>query len=134
MTGAIDQHGRIQAIGGVNEKIEGFFDTGTALGTSGEGGVIIPASNAGDLMLRQDVVDACDAGRFHIWAVSTVQEALEIFTGVEPGVPGEDGQYSKESLLGQAQAKARQFWERSSTSPAAYARAQAHGEEAPPEA
>lgn len=134
MTGAIDQHGRIQAIGGVNEKIEGFFDTGVALGTSGEGGVIIPASNAGDLMLRQDVVDACDEGRFHVWAVSTVHEALEIFTGVEAGTADDDGKYPEESLLGKAQAKARLFWERSSTSPAAYAKAQARGEVEPPEA
>lgn len=128
MTGAIDQHGRIQAIGGVNEKIEGFFDTGVALGTSGEGGVIIPASNAGDLMLRPDVVAACAEGRFNIWPVSTVQEALEIFTGVEPGTPDDEGQYPKESLLGQAQCRAREFWERSSTSPAAYAKARARGE------
>ena len=137
MTGAIDQHGRIQAIGGVNEKIEGYYDTGIALGTSGEGGVIIPASNAGDLMLRPDVVAACEEGRFNIWAVSSVHEALEVFTGVEAGTLNEDGEYPEDSLLGKAQAKARSFWERSSTSPAAYA-AREKGEaveaEAPPEA
>ena len=133
MTGAIDQHGRIQAIGGVNEKIEGYFDTCMALGASGEGGVIIPASNAGDLMLRRDVVAACDEGRFHIWAVSSVHEALEVFTGVEAGTLGDDGKYPEESLLGQAQARAQLFWERSSTSPKAYA-ARAKGEETPPEA
>ena len=84
ITGAIDQHGRIQAIGGVNEKIEGFYDAAAALGMSGAGGVIIPEANAGDLMLRPDVVEACAEGRFHVWAVSTVQEALEVF-GVPAG-------------------------------------------------
>ncbi|QDV09859.1 Lon protease [Planctomycetes bacterium Poly30] len=125
MTGAIDQHGRIQAIGGVNEKIEGFFDTCEALGTSGHGGVIIPASNAGDLMLRHDVVEACAEGRFHVWAVKTVHEALEVFTGMEAGSPDEEGRYPEATLLGIAQSKARHFWERSLTSPTAYARAMA---------
>lgn len=123
ITGAIDQHGRIQAIGGVNEKIEGFHDAAVALGMSGAGGVIIPKANAGDLMLRPDVVEACAAGRFHVWAVSTVQEALEIFTGVPAGELGEDGVYPEGSLLGIAQARAREFWERSLTSPQAHARA-----------
>ncbi len=121
MTGAIDQHGRIQAIGGVNEKIEGFFDTGEALGTSGRGGVIIPASNAGDLMLRPDVVQACAENRFHIWAVSTVQEALEIFTGMPAGTLNPEGNYPPDTLLGLAQTKAHHFWERSLTSPKTYA-------------
>ncbi|MGK0482573.1 MAG: lon-related putative ATP-dependent protease [Planctomycetota bacterium] len=123
MTGAIDQHGRIQAIGGVNEKIEGFFDTGQALGTSGKGGVIIPSSNAGDLMLRHDVAQACAEGRFHIWAVQSVQEALEIFTGMEAGTPNEANQYPPKTLLGIAQSKAHHYWERSLTSPTAYAKA-----------
>ncbi|MEM1453385.1 MAG: AAA family ATPase [Planctomycetota bacterium] len=120
MTGAIDQHGRIQAIGGVNEKIEGFFDAASALGLSGEGGVIIPQSNAGDLMLRKDVVEACADGRFHVWAVATVHEALEIFTGVETGVLDEEGEYPEESLLGIARDRAFEFWQRTLTSPAAY--------------
>lgn len=123
MTGAIDQHGRIQAIGGVNEKIEGFFDAAAALGLSGEGGVIIPASNAGDLMLRQDVVDACREGRFHVWAVSTVHEALEVFTDMPAGTLGDDGEYPEGTLLGIAQSRAHHFWERSLTSPQAYAKA-----------
>ena len=120
-TGAIDQHGRIQAIGGVNEKIEGFYDAAVELGLSGEGGVIVPSSNAGDLMLRPDVVEACAAGRCHVWAVDTVQEALAVFTGCEVGVPDGDGRYPEDTLLGIAQARARHFWETSLTSPAAYA-------------
>ena len=123
MTGAIDQHGRIQAIGGVNEKIEGFFDAATALGMSNEGGVIIPRANAGDLMLRKDVVRACEEGRFAVWAVESVHEALEVFTGREAGEMNEAGEYPAESLLGIAQARARHYWERSLASPKAYARA-----------
>lgn len=123
MTGAIDQHGRIQAIGGVNEKIEGFHDAAMALGMSGRGGVIIPESNAGDLMLRQDVVEACREGRFNVWAVKTVHEALAIFTEHEVGELGADGRYPEGTLLGIAQRRAREYWERSLTSPAAYAKA-----------
>ncbi len=130
MTGAIDQHGRIQAIGGVNEKIEGFFDAAHALGTSGHGGVIIPRSNAADLMLREDVVTACREGRFHIWAVATVQEALEVFTGMPAGEADEAGRYPADSLLGLAQERAHHFWNRSLTSPAAYAQAMQRGQPA----
>ena len=135
MTGAIDQHGRIQAIGGVNEKIEGFYDAAQALGVSGQGGVIIPESNAGDLMLRDDVVEACKAGRFHIWSVKSVQEALEIFTGREAGTLDDEGNYPDDTLLGIAQNRAHHFWERSLTSPQAYAKARAGdaGSEAGPE-
>ncbi|MEO0660378.1 MAG: ATP-binding protein [Planctomycetota bacterium] len=128
ITGAIDQHGRIQAIGGVNEKIEGFYDAAVELGLSGEGGVIVPSSNAGDLMLRPDVVEACAEGRFHVWAVDTVQEALAVFTGCEVGVPDGDGRYPEGTLLGIAQERARHFWETSLTSPAAYARAREGGD------
>lgn len=123
ITGAIDQHGRIQAIGGVNEKIEGFYDAAMALGMSGEGGVIIPQSNAGDLMLRPDVVEACREGRFHVWSVKTVHEALEVFTGMPAGELDAEGNYPEGTLLGIAQRRAHEFWERSLTSPQAYARA-----------
>ena len=123
MTGAIDQHGRIQAIGGVNEKIEGFFDTCAAAGgpeVEGGQGVLIPASNAGDLMLRHDVVEACAEGRFHVWAVETVHEALEILTGVPAGELGEDGTYPEGTLLRMAVDEAAQYWEKTLQSPAAY--------------
>lgn len=78
MTGAIDQFGHIQAIGGVNEKIEGFFDTCNARGLTGAQGVIIPVSNVSELMLRDDVIAACDQGLFHIYAVEHVLDALAI--------------------------------------------------------
>ena len=91
MTGAIDQHGHIQAIGGVNEKIEGFYDSCKFFGLTGDQGVIIPRSNVGDLMLRKDVVDACERGDFHVHAVTRVHQALEILTGMPAGEFGEDG-------------------------------------------
>lgn len=131
MTGAIDQLGHIQAIGGVNEKIEGFFDAAMALGMSGEGGIIIPHSNAGDLMLRKDVVDACERGEFRVWAVRTVHEALEVFTGHVAGELDDEGRYPDDTLLGIAQKRARHFWERSLTSPmarSAQAKAEANAE------
>jgi len=110
ITGAIDQVGHVEAIGGVNEKIEGFFDTCRDLGLSGTQGVVIPRSNAGDLMLRHDVVTACGAGQFHVYAVDTVQEALEVLTGMPAGQRGEDGQYPAGTLLALAVDKARDYW------------------------
>ncbi|MHC4340131.1 MAG: Lon protease family protein [Planctomycetota bacterium] len=117
ITGAIDQVGHIQAIGGVNEKIEGFFDTCQDVGLSGDQGVIIPKANSGDLMLRLDVVEACRAGDFQIYAVDKVEEALEVLTGRPAGERDEEGEYPEESLLGRAVEKAREFWLRSVQSP-----------------
>jgi len=83
VTGSMDQHGTSQAIGGVNEKIEGFFDICNALGLTGEQGVIIPASNQAHLMLRQDVVDAVTNGRFHVYTMETVDDAIELLFAAE---------------------------------------------------
>jgi len=91
VTGSVDQHGRMQAIGGVNEKIEGFFDICHARGLTGEQGVLIPQSNVKHLMLRADVVEACAAGRFHVWPVGGVDEAIELLTATPAGVPDERG-------------------------------------------
>ncbi len=113
MTGSIDQHGHLQAIGGVNEKVDGYFDACRGLGLSGEQGVIIPASNAGDLMLRQDVVDACGDGRFHIYAVKTISEALEVLTGKPVGDPLSAGDYATGSLFDLAQVQAYDFFKKS---------------------
>jgi lon-related putative ATP-dependent protease len=82
MTGSINQHGEVQAIGGVNEKIEGFFDICVACGLTGSQGVIIPTANSQHLMLREDVLEAVEAGRFRVYAVSTVDQALELLTGL----------------------------------------------------
>ncbi len=123
MTGAIDQHGHIQAIGGVNEKIEGFFDACNAMGLSDEQGILIPCSNVGDLMLRPDVLEACAQGHFHIHAVKNVNEALEVLTGREVGQAGSDGKYPKDSLLGLAQSKATDFWHKTMNRPSRKAKA-----------
>lgn len=93
VTGSVNQHGQVQAIGGVNEKIEGFFDICAARGLTGDQGVLIPASNVQNLMLRQDVRGAVAAGKFNIYAVSHVDEGIEILTGIPAGERAEDGAY-----------------------------------------
>ncbi|MBI5751728.1 MAG: AAA family ATPase [Hydrogenophilales bacterium] len=98
ITGSVDQFGRMQAIGGVNEKIEGFFDICQARGLNGEQGVLIPRDNRKHLMLRADVVAACAEGKFHIWAVSDVDEAIELLTGLPAGEPDEEGAVPEGSM------------------------------------
>ncbi|MBL6750253.1 MAG: AAA family ATPase [Nevskia sp.] len=98
ITGSINQHGAIQAIGGVNEKIEGFFDICRARGLSGTQGVIIPASNVMHLMLRRDVLEAVREGRFHVYAVSQIDEALQILSGVPAGAADGQGGYPQGSV------------------------------------
>ncbi len=93
VTGSIDQLGRIQAIGGVNEKIEGFFDACRITGFTGRQGVIIPASNVKHLMLRRDVVAAAAEERFRIFPIETVDQGLALLTSLEAGEPGEDENY-----------------------------------------
>jgi predicted ATP-dependent protease len=110
MTGAIDQHGHIQPIGAASEKIEGFYDACRDAGFTGDQGVIIPAANQRDLVLREDVAAACDAGSFNVWAVETIQEALEIFTDCEAGEPDGHGHYPEGSLLALATKRAGDFW------------------------
>lgn len=110
MTGAIDQVGHIQPIGAVNEKIEGYFDTCSDVGLTGTQGVIIPLANAGDLMLREDVVEACREDRFRVFAVDRVHEALTLFAGMPAGCRGPDGCYEPETLLALACEKAREYW------------------------
>lgn len=85
VTGSVNQKGEIQAVGGINEKIEGFFDVCRLTGLSGEQGVLIPASNLKNLMLKEDVTEAVRAGKFHLWAVKTIEEGIEILTGVKAG-------------------------------------------------
>ncbi len=98
VTGSVNQLGQIQAIGGVNEKIEGFFDICQARGLTGAQGVLIPAANVRHLMLRQDVVEAVAAGQFHVYAVTTVDEGIEILTGVPAGEPQPDGAFPEGSI------------------------------------
>ncbi len=119
MTGAIDQLGHIQAVGGVNEKIEGFFDACKTMGLDGHQGVLIPRANAGDLMLREEVVQACGKGQFHVYAVSDVCEALEILTAMPAGDRDEDGNYPDGTLLNLAKCRAAEFWRKTLTQPTA---------------
>ena len=93
VTGSVNQRGEVQAIGGVNEKIEGFFDICAARGLSGTHGVLIPNANAQHLMLRADVVEACAAGRFAVYPVRTIDEGIQLLTGRAAGVRGSDGKY-----------------------------------------
>ncbi len=93
VTGSVDQLGRVQAIGGVNEKIEGFFDVCRVRGLTGEQGVLVPAANVKHLMLRADIVEAASKGEFHIYAVDTIDRGIEILTGVPAGESGKDGEY-----------------------------------------
>ncbi len=85
VTGSVNQNGQVQPIGGVNQKIEGFFDLCNVKGLSGNQGVLIPVQNVKNLMLRRDVVEAVTAGQFHIYAVSTIDEGIEILTGIPAG-------------------------------------------------
>jgi predicted ATP-dependent protease len=85
VTGSVNQKGEIQAVGGINEKIEGFFDVCRMVGLTGEQGVLIPASNQANLMLKEEVAAAVRDGKFHIWGVQTIEEGIEILTGVKAG-------------------------------------------------
>ena len=91
ITGSVDQYGRMQPIGGVNEKIEGFFDICAARGLNGEQGVLIPADNVKHLMLKRAVVEACRAGQFRIWPIADVDEAIELLSGLPVGHPDAQG-------------------------------------------
>ena len=105
VTGSINQKGEIQAIGGVNQKIEGFYSCCKHMGITQEQGVIIPQSNVKDLMLRHEVVEAVEKGDFHIWAVAHVDEGMRILTGKDPGDRQEDGKYPEGSINGAVDAK-----------------------------
>ncbi|MDH3283484.1 MAG: AAA family ATPase [Acidobacteriota bacterium] len=110
MTGAIDQLGHILPVGAVTEKAEGFFDICNDLGLTGSQGLIVPRANAEDMMLRQDVVDACGKGEFHVYAVDTIHEALELLTGRPAGEQGADGHYTADTVLGAAEVNAYKYW------------------------
>jgi|UniRef100_A0A7V6A6Q1 lon-related putative ATP-dependent protease len=98
ITGSVSQRGEAQPIGGVNWKIEGFYKVCKARGLDGTQGVIIPKSNVKDLMLKKEVVDAVKAGKFHVWAVGEVDEALELMTGLKAGKRLPDGTFEKDSV------------------------------------
>jgi predicted ATP-dependent protease len=98
ITGSVNQTGEIQPIGGVNQKIEGFFRVCQAKGLNGKQGVMIPRQNLKNLMVRQEVVDAVQGGKFHIYAVSTIDEGIQVLTGVEAGEKDESGAFPKGTI------------------------------------
>src|ERR1700686_4253033 len=99
VTGSINQQGDIQAIGGVNEKIEGFFDVCRIKGLTGTQGVMMPESNVEDLMLREDVLEAVTAGKFHVWPVCKVEQGIELLTGMAAGKKNGDGKFEPGTVL-----------------------------------
>lgn len=111
ITGSMNQLGEVQAIGGVNEKIEGFFKLCEIRGLTGEQGVIVPHDNIKHLMLHQNVIDAVKAGKFNIYAVKHVYEAMHLLTGIEPGVVNEKGEFPEETLNLKAQVALKTLFE-----------------------
>jgi lon-related putative ATP-dependent protease len=111
VTGSVNQWGEVQAIGGVNEKIEGFFEVCKIHGLTREQGVIIPESNVRHLMLKEQVVETVSKGGFHIWAVSTIDEGIEILTGVSAGTMQPDGSYPEGTVNHLVQQRLRQMAE-----------------------
>jgi len=109
VTGSVNQKGEIQPIGGVNEKIEGFFRVCKAKGLTGEQGVLIPARNVDNLMLSEEVVEAVREGKFHIYPVNTVEEGIEILTGVPAGEKKEDGAFPKGTVFSRVAARLEQI-------------------------
>ncbi|TXH63303.1 MAG: ATP-binding protein [Burkholderiaceae bacterium] len=109
ITGSMNQHGEVQAIGGVNDKIEGFFELCRARGLTGTQGVVIPQANRQHLMLRPDVVEAVRAGRFHIHAITHVDEAIELLTGLPAGAEDSGGGFPRDSVNGRAAARLVQY-------------------------
>jgi predicted ATP-dependent protease len=105
VTGSVDQQGNIQPIGGINEKVEGFFLTCKHKGLTGEQGVLLPESNVVNLMLRNEVRQAVSGGQFHLYPVRTVDEGIEILTGVPAGELQEDGTYPEGSVHAQVMAR-----------------------------
>ena len=111
VTGSINQFGEIQPIGGVNEKIEGFFDVCAHDGLTGKQGVIIPRTNVDNLMLRADIVQAVEEGRFTIYAIDTVDDGVEILTGVKAGKPDNKGNYPKGTVNYLVEENLRQYYQ-----------------------
>jgi len=110
VTGSVNQWGEIQAIGGVNEKIEGFFHLCKLRGLTGDQGVIIPESNMIHLMSMPEIQEAVTAGQFHIWAVKTIAEGIELLTGVPAGTVNKHGNFPARTVFGQAQSQLKRYF------------------------
>ena len=112
VTGSVNQKGEIQPIGGVNEKIEGFFGICKARGLNGEHGCIIPIQNAKNLHLKDEIIDAVKAGKFHIYAINTIEEGIEILTGVPAGKPDKTGKFPAGSINALTYEKLKGYYEK----------------------
>lgn len=108
-TGSVNQKGKIQAIGDVNQKVEGFFEVCKEKGLTGKQGVIIPKANTKNLMLKREVIQAVKQKKFHIYPVATVEQGIEILTGIPAGKPDKDGNYPQGSVYGAVQRKLKRF-------------------------
>jgi predicted ATP-dependent protease len=140
VTGSVNQNGEVQAVGGVTAKVEGFFDLCAARGLTGGQGVLIPAANVRHLMLREDVVEAVRAGRFHVYAVRTIDEGMALLTGKEAGERGPDGTFPEGTVnflvdrrLREMAEQTRNFRAEAERRPAQAAEAEAPKPPAPPE-
>ncbi len=109
MTGSVSQKGEVQPVGGVNEKIEGFFDVCATRGLTGSEGVIIPVTNLRHLMLKEEVVDAIAEKQFSIYLVSTVDEAVSLLTGRDAGERDKEGVYPEDSINGRVEVTLLRF-------------------------
>ena len=112
VTGSVNQKGSIQAIGGANQKIEGFFDVCKTRGLTGNQGVMIPKANVKNLMLKKEVVDAVEQGKFHIYQVATIEDGIQILTGQEAGSPDAKGDYPEGTVFGNVQKKLQSYYEK----------------------
>ena len=113
VTGSVNQKGEIQAIGGVNQKIEGFFDVCKTKGLTGNQGVLIPRANVKNLMVKKEVIDAVEGKQFHIYPVATVEEGIAILTGQTVGTPDAEGNYAENTIYGEVQQKLKKYLEKS---------------------
>jgi predicted ATP-dependent protease len=111
VTGSVNQKGEVQAIGGVNEKVEGYFEICQASGMTGDQGVLIPESNVVNLMLKESVINAIRQGKFHIWPVRSIDEGIEELTGVPAGVRLDDGSFESGSVNALVNQRLRQLAE-----------------------
>lgn len=135
VTGSVDQYGTVQAVGGVTDKIEGYFKVCRTLGLTGEQGVIIPATNVPSLMLSDEVVAAVEAGQFHVWSVRTIDEGIELLTGVPAGERDAEGHFPADSVHGRVAARLQRYAELARafvTPPAATITGASDGRQSPP--
>jgi predicted ATP-dependent protease len=129
VTGSINQHGEVQPIGGVNEKIEGYFDVCKQEGLTGDQGVLIPASNIKNLMLREDVIQAVRDQQFHIYPIKNIDEGMSLLAGMDMGKRKEDGNYPKGTVNSRVQERLTDFTEKRKAMMKAQVQTQAEAEE-----